>query len=101
NADTASVNPSLRMRFQELRLAFIVELDETGTGEAAVQEVQIGSGPVLDRIVSHLADLVEADDPSATLSTSGGLSIYTWNDVTYSIQLGSDGKPISGIVTRS
>jgi antitoxin component YwqK of YwqJK toxin-antitoxin module len=92
------VSPSLKMKFQELKLAFIVELDETGSGDAAVREVQIGSGPVLDRLADQLKKLAEAQQPAATVTQEGEMSVYTWGNHTYTIHLDQQGSALSGIV---
>jgi antitoxin component YwqK of YwqJK toxin-antitoxin module len=93
-----SVSPSLKMKFQELKLAFVVELDESGSGDAAVREVQIGSGPVLDRLADRLKKLAEAEQPAATVAQDGESSVYTWGDHTYTIHQNQQGSPVSGIV---
>ncbi len=97
-----AVEPSLKMRFQELKLAFIVELDESGSGEVAVSEVQLSSGAVLDRLA---AQLVRQAQPSgdtgaaaATVEVTGQQHVYTWNDRTYSIELNNQDKPINAVI---
>ncbi|RUS45894.1 MORN repeat-containing protein [Cohnella sp. AR92] len=98
----AGISPSLKMRFQELKLSFIVEMDDSGSGEAAVQEVQIGSGAVLERMYKELSARAKAEGPALTLVAQSASASFYAEGLTYRFELDGkkNGLPLSGTIVR-
>jgi hypothetical protein len=93
-------NADLLLAYQDLRLTFVLSALEDGTN--GVSEVRLLSGDALDRAAARLAELAAREPSIGPFSVDAeDERIYQWNGMTYTIQVDTDGKPVSGTVRKT
>ncbi|MBM7568278.1 MORN repeat-containing protein [Paenibacillus sacheonensis] len=95
-------SPSLLVKYPEMKLSFVVEMDPSGSGDAAVQEVQIGNGPVLERLYQDLSAQAKAEQSTTVLVELTASSTFVQDKLIYRFDTNSTGttakKPISATI---
>ncbi len=98
--DTAATaegsNPEVWMDYEALQLAFLAELDNSGSGEATVSEVLINNDPVLNQLYTQLAQ-----QPEAVMTQTVSFTLFNWNGTLYTFTMLADGTPDTVNIRRA